>query len=73
MVTARNRRSNSKTATLDPLRVRARLLRDGLTLADVARAHGVSRTIVSRILNGRRPGKDGLSAAVLHTLRSLSR
>lgn len=58
---------------LDPLKVRARLLLQGLTLADVARAHGVSRPLVSRILNGRRPGNRGQSAAVYKQLRGLSR
>lgn len=73
MVTARTHRHNRKTLRLDPLKVRARLLVRGLTLADVARAHGVSRPLVSRILNGRRPARVGASAAVYQQLLSLSR
>lgn len=54
-------------ALLTPEQARAALDREGKSIADFARQHGLNKNLVSDLLNGRKKGKRGQAhrAAVL--------
>jgi gp16 family phage-associated protein len=72
MVTERVSRHNPENRALDPRRVKAGLIMLGHSLASFARAHKVSRPLVSRIISGKRPALTGKSAAIRRKLEEIA-
>lgn len=54
-------------ALLTPEQARAKLDREGISIAEFSRKHGLNKNLVSDLLNGRKKGKRGEAhrAAVL--------
>lgn len=54
-------------ALLTPEQARAKLDREGISIAEFSRKHGLNKNLVSDLLNGRKKGKRGKAhrAAVL--------
>lgn len=54
-------------APLTPEQARAKLDREGISIAEFSRMHGLNKNLVSDLLNGRKKGKRGEAhrAAVL--------
>lgn len=52
-------------------RIRGALLSRGMTMADLARRHGLTRAMVWKIVHGTRPARRGKSAAVRALIATL--
>lgn len=74
MVTERNRPDNTKKeAEVLKRRIKAGLAMYGHTIASFARAEGVSRPLISRLINQRRSACRGRSAEIRRKLEELAK